>query len=124
MPIPNLREIAPNLELGSEGWWGARAVSDVSYPDDGNAFCFAVEDSSFWFRHRNRCILEAIKLFPPTGAIFDVGGGNGYVARSIQDLGLEVVLVEPGLVGVRNELKREVRQVVRPTRVGWLGVSH
>jgi SAM-dependent methyltransferase len=115
MGTSNLQEIAPNLELSQEGWWSSRRLSDVSYPEEGNALCFSVEDSSFWFRHRNRCILEAIKLFPPSGALFDVGGGNGYVARAIQESGLEVVLVEPGLAGVRNALKRGIRQVVRAT---------
>jgi SAM-dependent methyltransferase len=111
----SLREIAPNLELGPEGWWSSRSVSDVSYPEEGNALCFAVEDSSFWFGHRNRCILEVLKLFPPPGVFFDVGGGNGYVARGIQESGSEVVLVEPGLAGVRNAVNRGIRQVVRAT---------
>lgn len=111
----SLRDIAPNLELLPEGWWSSRTVSDVSYPEEGNALCFAVEDSSFWFGHRNRCILEVMKLFPPAGAVFDVGGGNGYVARGIQESGTEVVLVEPGLAGVRNAVNRGIRQVVRAT---------
>ncbi len=109
----NLREIAPGLELGEDGWWTSRKLSDVSYPEEGNDLCFSVEDSSFWFGHRNRCILEMLKLFPPPGAIFDIGGGNGYVAQAIQEAGHEVVLVEPGLAGVRNALKRGIRQVVR-----------
>jgi SAM-dependent methyltransferase len=115
MNTSNLREIAPNLERGQEGWWSSRTLSDVSYPEAGNDLCFSVEDSSFWFSHRNRCILEAIKLFPPPGALFDVGGGNGYVARAIQESGLEVVLVEPGLAGVRHAVNRGIRQVVRAT---------
>src|ERR1017187_8459852 len=115
MPISNLREIAPNLEPGGQGWWESRVLSRVSYPEEGNGLCFLIEDSSFWFAHRNRCILEAMKLFPPAGTLFDVGGGNGYVARGIQDSGLEVVLVEPGLEGVRNAVKRGIREVVRAT---------
>jgi SAM-dependent methyltransferase len=111
----NLREIAPNLELGPDGCWSSRTVADVSYPEEGNDLCFVVEDSSFWFEHRNRCILEAVKRFPPCGTLFDVGGGNGYVARALQASGLEVVLVEPGPAGVRNALKRGIRQVVRAT---------
>jgi len=110
-----LLEIAPNLELNHDGWWSSRQLSEVLYPEDGNAFCFSVEDSSFWFEHRNRCILEAIRLFPPPGTFFDVGGGNGCVARAIQETGLDVVLVEPGLAGVRNAVNRGIRQVVRAT---------
>lgn len=77
--------------------------------------CFAIEDSSFWFRHRNNCILYALKSFPPRGTFFDIGGGNGYVARAIQDAGIEVVLVEPGAVGARNAKKRGIRQIVQAT---------
>jgi|SRR5208283_1241066 len=115
MRTSNLAEIAPNLELGQDGCWATRTRSIVSYPEEGNALCFSIEDSSFWFAHRNRCILEAFKLFPPSGALFDVGGGNGCVARAIQECGLDVVLVEPGPSGVQNALKRGIRQVVRAT---------
>jgi len=115
MLTSNLREIAPNLELGADGSWSSRNIAQVSYPADGNDQCFSIEDSSFWFRHRNACILEVVKRFPPPGALFDVGGGNGYVARALQESGLEVVLVEPGVAGARNALKRGIRQVVRAT---------
>jgi SAM-dependent methyltransferase len=113
MPRSDLRSIAPDLELGPDGWWTSRTVSKVAYPEEGNSMCFAVEDTSFWFQHRNRCIVEAIRQFPPPGLIFDVGGGNGCVARAILDSGHDVVLVEPGLAGVQNALKRGIRQVVR-----------
>jgi hypothetical protein len=114
-PPVSLQEIAPNLEMCPGGWWASSTVSDVSYPEEGNALCFSVEESSFWFEHRNRCILEAVKLFPPAGAFFDVGGGNGCVALALQQSGLQVVLVEPGLSGVRNAVERGIRQVVRST---------
>jgi SAM-dependent methyltransferase len=109
------REIAPELELSPEGWWNSPQLSHVSYPAEGNDLCFSIEESSFWFIHRNSCIIEAIKLFPPPGALFDVGGGNGYVARAIQESGIDVVLVEPRLSGARNALGRGVRYVVRAT---------
>jgi len=108
-----LSEISANLEFSAAGLWTARSVSEVSYPESGNDFCFAVEDSSFWFRHRNACILEAARLFPPPGTVFDVGGGNGFVACALQDAGWEVVLVEPGPRGAANALRRGVRHVVR-----------
>ena len=111
----NLQEVAPGLELTPSGWWGGQGASEVSYPAEGNALCFLVEESSFWFEHRNRCILEALKLFPPAGTLFDVGGGNGCVARAIQNAGMDVVLVEPGLDGVRNASHRGIRQIVRGT---------
>lgn len=113
MPLLDLRNIAPDLELDPNGWWTSRALSKVAYPEEGNSMCFAVEDTSFWFQHRNRCIVKTLEQFPPPGVIFDVGGGNGCVARAIGDAGHDVVLVEPGLAGVQNALKRGIRHVVR-----------
>src|SRR6266699_6663898 len=115
MPLSDLREIAPGIQPEPGGWWSARNVAAVSYPEDGNSVCFLGEASSFWFAHRNRCSLEVMKLFPPSGAVFDIGGGNGYVAMAIQDAGHEVVLLEPGLTGVRNARKRGLRHVVHAT---------
>ena len=113
MDITDLRTIAPDLKLTENGWWASPTLSAVSYPHDGNSLCFAVEDSSFWFQHRNRCILEVMKRFPPPGTLFDIGGGNGCVARAIQGSGYDVVLVEPGLTGVQNSVKRGITRVVR-----------
>ena len=89
-------------------------TNHISYPDEGNEACFKVEDQSFWFRHRNDCIVELIRQFPPSrkGPIFDVGGGNGFVAKGLIDAGWEVVLVEPGQSGVTNAKKRGVAHVV------------
>jgi SAM-dependent methyltransferase len=113
--IPNLSEIASNIELGPDGLWTARVISNVSYPEDGNELCFNLEDATFWFRYRNNCILEVIRFLPPPGTFFDIGGGNGYVAQAIQKMGLDTVLVEPGLSGARNAVQRGVRHVVRAT---------
>jgi len=88
------------------GIWRAAAARNVSYPDDHNAACFLIEDDSFWFGHRNRCIAAAVRRFPPSGFILDVGGGNGYVARGLMDAGYETVLLEPGADGAQNA-KRE-----------------
>jgi len=114
----NLSEIARQLEASSDGIWTARTISKVSYPESGNDIYFAIEDQSFWFRHRNDCILEAVRMLPPPrdilgGTIFDVGGGNGFVAKALQDAGWDVVLVEPGARGAMNAHGRGVRQVVR-----------
>jgi SAM-dependent methyltransferase len=127
-----LKEIAPCLKKTPGGWWSpATALESVSYPAEGNALCFAVEDASFWFAHRNDCILEAMKVFPSTDPFLDVGGGNGYVARAVQEAGFDVVLVEPGIDGVRNAMQRGIRHVVhstsdaadiRPESIGGIGL--
>lgn len=111
----DLSAIAGNLEQRADGVWQARNVSAVDYPDEGNAFCFQVEDRSFWFRHRNACILDAVRRFPPPGPIFDIGGGNGFVARALQQAGVPSVLVEPGPAGVANAMKRGLSPLVHST---------
>ena len=111
----DLAQISRNLEQVADGEWRSKSLSTVSYPEWGNQACFDVEDSSFWFRHRNACILEAVSQFPPAGPLFDIGGGNGFVARAMQDAGLEVVLVEPGASGIVNARRRGIQQVVHAT---------
>ena len=43
---------------------------------------------------------------------FDIGGGNGFVTKAIQDAKIEVVLVEPGKSGVINAKSRNVERVI------------
>jgi len=113
--VIDLRAIASNLESGPDGLWHPRSRSRFDYPDEGNAFCFQVEDHSFWFRHRNACILEAVRRFPPSGPVFDIGGGNGFVARALVQAGYPAVVVEPGEAGARNAQARGLAPVVCAT---------
>ncbi|MDR2406910.1 MAG: methyltransferase domain-containing protein [Bacteroidales bacterium] len=86
--------------------------ASVSYPDDGNAACFEVEDKSFWFTHRNVIITETVKKYSPKGSVFfDVGGGNGYVSCALKNAGFETVLFEPGIEGCKNAQKRGIDHV-------------
>lgn len=109
-----IEKIADNLMQVSDSLWAARNVSQVSYPEEGNAFCYEVEEKSFWFRHRNRCILQVLHAFPPSGVFFDIGGGNGFVAAAVHQAGFETVLVEPG-DGVYNALRRGLPVVIHST---------
>ena len=59
-----------------DGLWEPGAVSGVSYPEAGNDVCFQVEDSSYWFSHRNECILAVVRRFAPGGTFFDIAGGR------------------------------------------------
>lgn len=96
-----------NMQLNQEGIWVSGVhTKKLAYPKTGNQFCFQVEDTSFWFKHRNDCIIAALKLHPPSGPLIDVGGGNGYVTRRILDEGFEAALVEPGTIGAHNAKKQ------------------
>jgi len=115
--LNSLADYAPNISRNSEGIWHANKTEPVSYPSKGNDQCFEIEDMSFWFQHRNACIVELVKKYPPRGKgpIFDVGGGNGFVAKGLMEAGWDVVLVEPGPTGARNALKRGLQNVICAT---------
>ena len=60
-------------------------------------------------------ITSLVKAFFPAGAVFDVGGGNGYVAIALQRAGIETVLIEPGEQGSRNAKVRGLNTVIQST---------
>lgn len=111
----DLSHFAGGLQRDPDGIWRGRGTEAVSYPGAANDGCFALEDHSFWFAHRNACLLTLLRRFPTHGPFFDIGGGNGFVAAAIQSLGVPVVLVEPGADGVRHALTRGVHNVVHAT---------
>ena len=113
--MENLSELAPSLLKAPEGYWVASSSVPVSFPARGHDDCFSFEDDSFWFRHRNNVITDAVRRFPPGGAVFDIGGGNGYVAKGLETAGFSSVLVEPGQAGASNALKRGLQDVVCST---------
>jgi SAM-dependent methyltransferase len=99
----------------ADGIWWAEANEAISYPSGGHEKCAEVEDASFWFRHRNRCITAVLERWAPHGVLFDVGGGNGAVATAMTQAGFETVLVEPAAAGARNAQRRGVTHVVCAT---------
>lgn len=94
-----------------DGIWRPAQISNVSYPEDGNDACFQIEEGSYWFAHRNECILTLLSQFPPGGEVYDIGGGNGFVSLALQNAGIESVLVEPGS-GACNASRRGVSRVI------------
>lgn len=103
----------------SDGIWMSKDQQSVSYPSEGNSVYFQIEENSFWFKNRNFLILETIKKFVlpyhvNNPSFLDLGGGNGYVAKAVQGLGLETHLVEPG-DGVFNAKKRGIRNIYKCT---------
>jgi len=114
---PSYLKSCRSLHLKSDDIYYAIDSEKISYPEDGNDSCFEIEENSFWFRHRNSCIIEMIDNHPSpnSGPIFDVGGGNGFVAKGLLDVGLDVVLVEPGPHGAMNAKKRGVPHVICAT---------
>lgn len=104
--------VSKNLIRSDTGVWFGNRSNPVSYPDIGHAESSRFEDKSFWYQHRNACILASLKLIEPRGAIFDVGGGNGVVSLALQDAGYDVVLIEPRIEGAFNSLAKGIREVI------------
>lgn len=115
MPPVDLSAIAKNLVMDTDGIWVSRSRTEISYPEEGNENCLVLEADSYWFEHRNRCIQAVMQRFSPPGRVFDIGGGNGYVAAGLQQAGIPVALVEPGWQGVQNARARGVELLVCST---------
>lgn len=111
----DLSAVSERWECRDDGIWRDHKREVISYPADGNETYFQIEDSSFWFEHRNRIIQSLISNFRPTDTFFDIGGGNGFVAKALQNAGIPTVLVEPGERGVTNARARGVQNLVQGT---------
>ena len=112
-------DLSSHLTLDEHGIWRARETEEISYPDTGNAESFQLEDNSFWFRHRNACIVALVERFHPEGAIVDVGGGNGFVAQALINAGFDCILLEPGPTGALNAtIHRKIPEVICSTIQG------
>lgn len=98
----DIQDLTKSLVLSPENIWISQKNSKVAFPEDGHEECDQVEAGSFWFNHRNNCLINAMKNFPPSGEIFDIGAGNGYVALALKNNGFDTVALEPGIVGARN----------------------
>lgn len=111
----DLASLAPGLERREPGIWFSRQQGEVSYPAHGNAACLEIEDRSFWFLHRNRCIVSLVRRFAPDGLFLDIGGGNGYVARGLVAAGVDCALLEPGIDGALAAHARGIDPVICAT---------
>jgi len=107
-----LRKVIRSKLEYKDGIYFAKNTSKTSYPEEGHENIFQIEDNSFWFKHRNNCIIEVIKNFPPPGIILDVGGGNGFVSLDIKKNGYEVAILESGMGGILNARRRGLKKLI------------
>jgi hypothetical protein len=87
--------------------------AEISYPEVGNDSCFTFEDLSPWFKQRNELINTLIVRNKLSGNFLDIGGGNGFQAKSLEENKSidKVFLVEPGYSGCLNAKKRGIENV-------------
>lgn len=95
-----------------DGLFFSKHDSIISYPETGNNSAFEIEQHSFWFKHRNNCIAEGVLRYAPDQLFFDIGGGNGFVSKGLEERGVSTVLVEPGIQGCLNAKKRNLTHIV------------
>ena len=110
-----IEKIAQNIRKDENGIYYSKSDSNISYPEEGNENCLQIEQDSFWFNHRNNIIAESVLKHGAKKVFFDIGGGNGFVAKRLQDDGINTVLVEPGKIGAFNAHKRGIKNVLCST---------
>ena len=98
--------------IEKDGIFFSQNINKISYPADGRDKYFALEDNSFWFKHRNNCIIALVKKYAKDNLFFDIGGGNGFISKGLKENGIQVCLVEPGIQGCLNAKKRGLTNVV------------
>ena len=76
----------------------------LGYPEDGNELSMQVEETSFWFQHRNRAIFALVRNHSVDGALWDIGGGNGFQALRLQE---DLPVVDGGARSGRMRLPQE-----------------
>ena len=99
-------EKIPDMISTGAGAWEQKTLSRVSFPDNGLTELAPVESRSYWFNHRNEIITAVVKRYAPSGPIFDIGGGNGYVSLALEQSGLSSIVVEPDSSGIATAKAR------------------
>jgi hypothetical protein len=84
---------------------------EISYPKDGNSVSYLIEEKSWWFQFRNKFIVSYVKKFASNSIFWDIGGGNGFVSKGLQENGITTILVEPGIEGAINASNRGINHV-------------
>jgi SAM-dependent methyltransferase len=85
--------------------------TELSYPSEAYDVAFELEDNSFWYQHRKRILETLLVTLNKESKILDVGGGNGYLTKFLQDKGADVTLLEPSPIGCANAKLRGVLKV-------------
>ena len=52
-----IEQFSSSITCNADGIYYEDSSETISYPESGNDDCFEIEENSFWFRHRNDCII-------------------------------------------------------------------
>lgn len=108
-----MQDLISNIEKKGDVYYPTSKTdtASISFPEIGHDILFEIEDSSFWFQHRNKCILSLVERFSPKELFVDIGGGNGFTSYFLKKHGIDSILIEPGEHGAFNAAKRGVDSV-------------
>lgn len=84
---------------------------EISYPKEGNSLSFQIEEKSWWFQFRNKFIASYVTKHAPNKTFWDIGGGNGFVSKGLQENGVATILIEPGIEGAKNAYDRGINNI-------------
>jgi SAM-dependent methyltransferase len=99
----------------SEGLYKTKDEKQVegSFDDEAHDILFKLEDKSFWFKHRNKIIMEGVKKHNPKhNRIIEAGAGNGNTSYYLEQNGFSAAMFEPGERGCKNAVTRGNKNVV------------
>jgi len=88
-------------------WFTNRNVTN-GFPASGVAVFDQVDESSFWFAHRNKMIEQLLLRHNLVGSFLEVGSGSGVVAAYLAARGIPVGAVEPIESGAIRAAERGV----------------
>ena len=108
----DLKAIGKNLVQGQHGILTTPAHQDFEFTYKDSTNWLAIEETSFWYQHRNRCFSAILDRFKPSGPLFEIGSGNGSVALALQSIGLQVIAVEPTVRMAVASRERGVNYVI------------
>lgn len=110
-----MNTIAQHVIRSSEGGWTVPGHADFGFLAEDPMSWENIEDRSFWYRHRNRVILEVIRQWRPDGRLFEIGAGNGFVSLALQQADVDVVAIEPTVAWAKVAVRRGVKTVICAT---------
>jgi SAM-dependent methyltransferase len=87
--------LGPDLVHEGRHHWSSPIAAAVNYPTDEHRISADIEEHSFWFAHRNRCVVSMVRRFPPDGPLLDIGGGNGIVSVALKAASQLPIVMEP-----------------------------
>ena len=104
--------IADRADLVDGVWKTHGDAATSTFSSQSHHALHDAEEGSLWFATRNDLVLQLLELVGPPPSLWDVGAGNGFVARALQAAGIGVVALEPGETGAATAANRGVNEVV------------